>query len=350
MPFHLLDAMHREGFEEVRALHDRRSGLRAFLGVHDTARGPAFGGIRRWEYRDESEALLDCLRLARAMTRKCALAELPAGGAKLVVLAKSGVDWNGAYRYIGRAVEAMGGRFYTGPDVGTGDSELACVAEETAFVTKPGPAGPGALAESTAQGVFHSIATCLRHLDGEENWTARTVCVQGLGAVGSHLARFLMERGVHVLGADVDTERATVMEQELGIELVDPNLALDQSCDVLAPCALGGLLHDVTLERLRCRIVAGGANNVLARRLHGDRLHERGILYAPDFIVNSGALIRGALFHLDDHREPAEAIGERIGGTLETVLERSRAEDATPLRVAVAEADERILAWREASG
>ena len=347
MPIHLLDAMAREGFEEVRAIHDRRSGLRAFLAVHDTARGPAFGGMRRWDYRDEAEALLDVLRLSRAMTHKCALAELPAGGAKLVVIDRDGVDWARAYRHIGDVVESMAGRFYTGPDVGTGDEQLAHVAERTEYVTKPGPEGPGALAESTAEGVLHGIATCLQHLDGAEDWSERTVVVQGLGAVGSHLTRRLLGLGARVLGAELEPERAAAMSSEFGIEMLDTTTALEHECDVFAPCALGGGLHDVTLERLRCRVIAGGANNVLARPLHGDRLHERGILYAPDFVVNSGALIRGALFHLEGRRESVESIGERIGKTLDVVLERSRAEGAAPLRVAVAEAEERIRAWRD---
>jgi leucine dehydrogenase len=346
MSVHILDAMAREGFEEVLALHDHVSGLRAFLGIHDTTCGPAFGGIRRWTYRDEREALQDCLRLARAMTHKCALAELPAGGGKLVVLDRDDIDWERGYDYLGRVVERLAGRFYTGPDVGTGPEELARMARTTGFVTDPGPEGPGELPESTSEGVFQGIAAALARLDGEVDWAARTVVVQGLGEVGGRLARRLRGAGARVLAIEVDAERAERVARELELELLPPSAGLEEPCDVFAPCALGGILHDLALERLRCRVVAGAANNVLARPLHGDRLHERGILYAPDFIVNSGALIRGTLFHLEGRREPVHDIGVRIGRILASVLEHAAAEGEPPARVAVRLAEERIASWR----
>ncbi|MDA1266048.1 MAG: leucine dehydrogenase [Planctomycetota bacterium] len=348
MSIHVLDAMSREGFEELHALHDRRSGLRAFLGIHDTTRGPAFGGIRRWKYRDERSALSDCLRLSRAMTHKCALADLSAGGAKLVILDGGDEDWEAAYRHIGRVVERMAGRFYTGPDVGTGPIELSWLSQETAFATDPGPAGPGLLAESTAEGVFRGIEASLEHLDGEVDWPARRMVIQGLGAVGANLARRLVEQGATVLAADLDEELARRVCEELGLERLDPTRVISSPCDVFSPCALGGILHDVTLGRLDCRVVAGGANNVLAKSLHGDLLHERGILVPPDFVLNCGALIRGTIFHLEGRRESVEAIGLRIKGVLEQVLTRSQDEDAPPARVAVREAEERIAAWRDA--
>lgn len=350
MSVHILDAMAREGFESFVALHDRDSGLRAFLGIHDTTRGPAFGGVRRWEYRDERGALVDCLRLARAMTHKCALLDLPAGGAKVVVLDREGVDWEGAYRAIGRAVEAMGGRFYTGPDVGTGERELGWMSGETGFVTDPGPAGPGELANCTAEGVFQGMAAALSHLDGAPQWAERTVVIQGLGAVGWNLAERLIAQGARVIGSDVQVDRTDLAAARLGIETIRPGDELAVEADVLAPCAMGGILHDLTIERLRCRVVAGGANNVLAKPLHGDRLHEREILYVPDFVLNSGALIRGTIFHLEGRREPVVEVGERIGTTVASVLERAREAGEPPARTAVALADERIAAWRDPEG
>jgi len=346
MAVHILDAMAREGFEELIAINDRKSGLRAFLGVHDTVRGPAFGGMRRWTYRDERHALLDCLRLSRAMTQKCALADLPAGGAKLVIVDRPELDDEGAYRYIGRVVERMAGRYYTGPDVGTGPQELGWVASETNYVTNPGPEGPGELAECTAAGVFQGMAVALAHVDGEVDWPRRTVVVQGLGAVGRILARSLVEQGARVVGAEVDPERARSAAAELEIEMIPPASELDRECDVFAPCALGGIVHDLSLERLRCRIIAGAANNVLARKLHADHLRERGVLYAPDVVLNSGALIRGCIFHLENRREPVERIGERVARTLDGILERAKSEGATPSTVAMREADERIARWR----
>jgi leucine dehydrogenase len=346
MGVHILDAMAREGFEQVIALHDRRSRLRAFVGIHDSSAGPAFGGIRRWSYLDEDQALRDCLRLSLAMSHKCALAELPAGGAKIVVLDRTDLDVDGAYRAIGRCIESLDGRVYTGPDVGTGARELACVADETRFVTDPGPGGPGQLAEATAEGVFRGMGAALRHLDGEEDWSARTVVVQGLGEVGSLVAARLVARGARVLASEIDNERARAIARSLPIQLLEPSSEYDARCDVFAPCALGGILHDLTLTRLVCRVVAGAANNVLAKALHGDRLHELGILFAPDVVISAGALIRGAHFHLDGRKEPLETIGDQIAGTLTRLFERARAEHQPPARLAVREADERIARLR----
>ena len=347
MSVHILDAMAREGFEQVSAIHDRRSGLRAFLGIHDTVRGPAFGGIRRREYRDEREALFDCLRLSRAMSHKAALLDLRAGGGKIVLMDDEKVDWSRAYRHIGDVVETLGGTFYTGPDVNTGAEELASVAERTAYVTDPGDAGPGELAEATAEGVFQGMAAALRSRFGEEAWGDRVVVVQGLGAVGAGVARRARERGARVLGADVREATAIAVAADLDLELVDPGAAIETECDVFSPNALGGLLHDLSLSRLRCKIIAGGANNQLARMLVGDELHDMGILYTPDFVINSGALVRGTIFHLERRREPVEAIGRRIGEVAERLLERAVEEDDAPARVAIRVAEEQIAHWRD---
>jgi len=346
MEIHVLDAMAREGFEQVIALHDRDSGLRAFLGLHDTSVGPAFGGIRRWHYRDEREALRDCLRLAAAMSHKTVLADLPAGGGKLVALELPGVDWEKGYAYLGREVERLGGRFYTGPDVGTGERELAWIAGETGFVTRPDASGPGELPEATAAGVVAGMEAALCLLDGKSDWSRRKVVVQGLGGVGERVARALVHAGAQVLGSDIDGNRAERVAEELGIELLDPSHELDVECDIFSPCALGGIVHDLSLARLRCRIIVGAANNILARPEHGDRLHERGILFVPDVIVNAGALIRGAIFHLEGRREPVRLIGERVGSAVHAVLERAVQEGRPPARVATLEAEERLTRRR----
>lgn len=346
MTLQVLDAMARMGFEEVHCLHDQASGMRGFLAIHDTSAGPAFGGVRRMEYRTEEQALLDCLRLSRAMSHKCVLAELPAGGAKIVLLDGDEVDWPKAYRALGRVVQRLGGRLYTGPDVNTGEEELRAMVAETRFVTDPGPEGPGLLGESTAEGVFASMAAALEQLDGEVNWPGRTVVIQGLGVVGLALARRLAEQGAKVLASEIDGERAEAAAEELGLELLKAEHGLAVDCDVLSPCALGGILHDLSVERLRCRAVVGGANNVLARSLHGDRLHERGILYVPDFLANAGALIRGTLFHLEGERLAPEDIGRRVAGTVRSVLAQATGEDRPPARVAAEMAESRLEARR----
>jgi leucine dehydrogenase len=342
MSVHLLEVMSRDGFEEVQALHDRDTGATAFLAIHDSRRGPAFGGIRRRAYRDEREALGDCLNLARAMSHKCALLDLPAGGAKLVLVDQPDLDPRRAYAWVGRMIERQAGRLYAGPDLGTGPQELEVVARSTRYVTAPGPEGPGLLAEATAEGVFAGLVAGLEHLDGEADLTDRRIVVQGLGQVGSRLARRLAQAGATVLGAETDVERGAEVARELGIELVDPAREMTLSCDVFAPCAMGGILHEVSVERLQCRMIAGAANNVLARADHAERLHERGILYLPDIVLTAGALIRGALFHLENHREPLDRIGARIAASVRRVLHRAHEEDAPPARVAERDAQERL--------
>lgn len=342
MDTHVLEDMARGGFEMVIAVHDRRSRLRAFLALHDTSPGLALGGLRRWSYRSEDEALRDCLRLAEGMTYKCALAGLPAGGAKLVLLDAPELDLERAYEHVGELVQSLGGRFCTGPDVGTGERELAWVARRTGFVTRPGVEGPGDLADATAEGVFAGIGAALRHLDGEAELAGRRIVVQGVGSVGRRLAARLCAAGAEVLCSDIDLERGWDAARELGVELVDPSRELEVPCDVFAPCALGGIVHDLSIERLRCRIVAGAANNVLARELHADRLHARGILYAPDFAISSGALLRGGIFQLEGRRASLEEIGRRIEQTLASIFERAREEELPPARVALVEARQRM--------
>ena len=348
MERNLFDRMAQEGFERVIALQDRSSGLRGFIVLHDTSAGPAFGGVRRRTYRDEAEALADCMRLARAMTWKCAMLGLPAGGGKACLMDSAAVEWESAYEALGRAVEEQGGSYYTGPDVGTGERELGWIARKTERVTRPGEDGPLKLAESTAEGVFQGMCEALRFLDGEEDWPARRVVLQGLGEVGVRVARRLREAGAKVIASEVREERAIEVARELELELVNPRAEFDEPCDIFSPCALGGILHDITLARLRCRVIAGAANNVLARLDSGDHLHERGILYVPDILVSSGALLRGAVFHLEGTRVPVEVIGKRIGQAVREILEVAGEVGDAPIRVAMREAERRVRArWEK---
>jgi leucine dehydrogenase len=348
MEQNLFDRMAQEGFERVVALQDRRSGLRGFIVLHDTVAGPAFGGVRRRAYRDEAEALADCMRLARSMTWKCAMLDLPAGGAKTCLMDSAAVEWESAYEALGRVVEELGGKYYTGPDIGTSERELEWLSRTTTRVTRPGPDGPMELSEATAEGVFQGMVEALRSLDGEEDWPARRVVLQGLGEVGSRVARRLSEAGAKVIASEVREERALEVARELELELVNPRAEFDEPCDIFAPCALGGILHDITLARLRCRVIAGAANNVLARLDSGDDLHERGILYVPDILVSSGALLRGAVFHLEGTRLPVDVIGKRIGAAVREVLRVANEVGDAPIRVAMREAERRVRArWED---
>jgi leucine dehydrogenase len=348
MSIQLLSTLARERFEELVAVTDEESGLRAFIAIHDTSAGPAIGGVRRFEYTSESAALDDCLRLARAMTAKCILADLPAGGGKAVILDGPDLDVERAYRLFGRRVEQLGGAYYTGPDVGTGPRETAWMAAETRFAADPGPAGPGLLSQATAAGTFAGMAVALEHIDGETDWSRRTVVVQGLGQVGFELARRLRECDVRVMGSDLDPEHAARADRELGVEIVECGSEFRIECDVFSPNAMGGVLHDLNLRKLAARCVVGAANNPLASLEHGDRLHADGVLFVPDFVVNSGALVRGTLFHLEGRREPLEQIEARIATATRAIIERSDAEDLPPARVAEREVADRLALRRAA--
>lgn len=342
--------MAREGFEEVTAVHDRRSGLRAFVGIHDTSAGPAFGGIRRFAYRDERSALMDVLRLSVAMSHKCALADLDAGGGKIVILDRAALDLEGAYRAVGACVERLAGRYYAGPDVGTGEAELGWVRAATGHCVPPGERGPGDLSAATAAGVFAGLAAALRALDGEEDWARRTIVLQGLGRIGEELARRLRARDARVVASELDEPRARALGRELGLEIVAPGTEFDVACDVFSPCAMGGILHDLTIQRLRARAVCGAANNPLANGRHGERLHERGILYVPDVVVTSGAVLVGASFHLRGQRLALAEVERRVGALATRILGRARDEQASPARVAQEEATARLRRRRARAG
>ena len=328
-------------FEQIQILRDDAAGMLAFVAVHDTRRGPAFGGMRRWRYRHPGAALADALRLAEAMTLKCAAAGIPGGGAKVVLVDAPSLDRGAAYRRIGDFVEQMNGRYFTGPDVGTETQDLEEVARRTSFVARPDEIGN--LAEPTAVGVFAGLRAVGDRL-GCDGVRGLHVLVQGLGAVGRRLAQLLVGAGARVTVCDLDRELVEQVRTELGVEVVEPGLLLSITADVWAPCALGGVVHDLSLEHLKVRAIAGAANNVLAAPAHGAALFQRGILYAPDFVMNAGALIHGALNHLEGAPpEPAriEAIGARVGSILDASIAEGIAPELVAQRLARDELDKR---------
>jgi len=317
----LFEQMAAHDHEQVIALQNRATGLRGFLAIHDTTLGPALGGIRIWPYATDADALADALRLSRAMTYKASLAELPCGGGKVVMILHPGLKRAEAFEALGQLVESLRGRFFTGRDVGITDDDLAAVGRRTHYVACESSPALGDISEHTALGIWHGMRACLKFA----GLVKARVAVQGVGSVGLWLARILRREGMELLVADVDAQRAEQAGRELGARVVPPDEILRADCDLLAPCALGGVISTETLPRIRARIVCGSANNVLASAEAGDELARRGILYAPDYLVNAGGLIRGAEFYLlkrADSRPSLERIYDRMWRVLELARER----------------------------
>ena len=258
------------------------------IAVHGTRHGPAFGGIRRAVYAGVDSAVADALRLAHAMTLKCMTVGVAGGGGKCVLMDHPDLDAHRAYRWLGRHIEAMGGRFFTGPDVGTGPEQLAALAQTTRFAISPGDFD--GLTNATTSGVLAGLRAVARELD-EPGLGNLSFVIQGVGGVGARVAEQLVAAGGCVAIADTDAARVAATRDQLGVTVIAPEAVLATECDVFVPCAFGGVLAADTIARLRCRAVAGSANNQLTVPSDARLLADRGILYAPDFMVSAGGLI-----------------------------------------------------------
>jgi leucine dehydrogenase len=340
------DVMAARGHEQVVFVADAPSGLRAVIAVHSTALGPSLGGIRFWRYATEDDAVRDALRLSEAMTLKAAAAGLDQGGGKAVVLvgdpdAPRSVELLHA---LGRAIHELGGRYLAAEDVGATTRDMDVIAEVTPWVTGVDPAagGSGDPSPVTAVGVAAAMRAAMRQLDGEGRLAGRRVAVQGVGHVGAHLAGVLTEAGASVVVADTNTSRACDVAAKTGAEVLAPDEILEVECDVLSPCALGGVLDDITVPRLRCRAVCGAANNQLSDDAIDGLLAARGVLYAPDFVANAGGIINIAEEFTGYSRERALAGVARIEQTMARVFDRARASNVPPGAAAVAIARERL--------
>jgi leucine dehydrogenase len=346
----VFDKMAEQGHEQVIFCYDRASGLKAIIAIHDTALGPARGGTRYKEYQSEEEALDDVLRLAKGMSYKFAFTDMPRGGGKAVILRDDPhqtTDKRLLLRAYGRFVQLLAGRFGTGPDLGTNSRDMVAVAEQTDYVWAVDTAvgGTGDSTPLTAKGVLAGMGAALEEVDGNGALEGRRVAVQGLGGVGAQLAELLVTAGASVIGSDLDPGRAKELADRLGLTLVDPEQVYEVDCDVFSPNAVGGVLNQHTIQRLRCRIVAGGANNQLATPRDGVRLWERGIVYVPDYVINSAApyAVIGA-GELGYSPERLMASVQSVVSAVRVVLRRARAEGQPTAQVADAIAEERIAA------
>jgi leucine dehydrogenase len=328
-----------DAHEALHLVHDHASGLTAVVAIHSTALGPAAGGTRFWHYADKADALTDALRLSRGMSFKNAMAGLPMGGGKAVILSDAaGTKTPEMLAAFGRAIEALGGQYVTAQDVGMSNADLVAVAKQTRHITGlpvEGDAAGGDSGPSTAMGVFLGLKAAAKRTLGRDYMRGVHVSIQGVGSVGGGLARLLAGEGATLTLADVSADKAAALASELGAKAVGAEEILGIEADVFSPCALGAILTPESIDGLRVAAVAGGANNQLAAPEDGDRLHARGILFAPDYVINAGGIINVALQYLgqSDRAEVAAQVA-RIPGRLESIWAESASTGEAPARVA----------------
>src|SRR5207302_1252265 len=331
-------------YEEVVFFHDPPSGLRAIVAIHSTTLGPALGGTRFYPFPSDQEAFRDVLRLAKGMTYKAAAAGLDLGGGKAVIIGDpKRIKTEELLRAYGRFVESLGGRYITAEDVGTSREDMDVIRRETRYVTGVSAAlgGSGDPSPLTAYGVHLGMLACAEEAWGEHSLEGRTVAVQGVGKVGYHLVKHLVEGGARVVVADVDVDAVATCVRDFGVDVVETDKVHAHPCDIFAPCALGGVIRDDTLPDLKCRVVAGSANNQLERLEHGEALAAAGIVYAPDYVINAGGLITVADELLGYRDDRAKAAIAGIYRTLREIFSMSRADG-----VSTAEAADRFARSR----
>jgi leucine dehydrogenase len=333
-----------QGHEQVVFCHEPSCGYKGIIAIHDTTLGPSLGGTRFWNYASDEEALTDVLRLSRGMTYKAAVAGLNLGGGKAVIIGDPRTTRREMiFRAHGRFIESLGGRYITAEDVGTSVTDMDYVSMETSYVSGlPGKSGDPS--PVTAFGTYQGMKAAALEKYGSDGLAGKTVAVQGAGHVGYYLCAHLAGEGARIIVADIDAERVGRVVKEFGAEAVDADAIYGVEADIYAPCALGATINDETIPQLRADIVAGAANNQLEEPRHGDELHRRGILYAPDYVINAGGVINvyGEVKGWLPEQSMRKA-GE-IFGTLVRLFELARDEGLPTYRAADRLAEERIEA------
>jgi len=332
--------------EQMVFCRDGSSGLAAVIAVHSTVLGPALGGCRMWPYANEGEAIEDVLRLSRGMTYKAAVAGLNLGGGKAVIMGDSRTQKTEAlFRTFGRFVHSLGGRYITAEDVGTTVHDIEWVRMETPYATgiSHGMGGSGDPSPMTAWGVYKGMKACAEKALGKDSLTGLRVAIQGLGNTGYHLARYLTADRVHLVVTDIDPARVDRVAKEFNAEPVAEDKIYDVDAEIFAPCALGAVVNDATFSRMKFKIIAGTANNVLEdEERHGQAVRKRGILYAPDFVINCGGLINVASelegYNVDKVRRQID----NVAGTLHEIFAVSDREGIPTIEAANRVAEQRI--------
>lgn len=337
------------GHEQVVFWSDPTTGLKAIIAIHDTTLGPASGGTRMWPYETQADALQDALRLSRAMTYKAAAADLPLGGGKAVLIGDSRtLKTEALLRSFGTFVDTLGGRFLTTTDVGTSMRDLEYIHLETKHVLglPVAAGGSGDTSIMTGLGIYLGMKACAKETWGSDSLKGKKVAMQGFGKVAFNVAHHLLKEDAHLVVTDI-YDSALDKARDLGLKVVAPDKILDQECDIFSPCALGGVINRESIPRLKCRIVAGAANNQLLTEEDGERLHRRGILYGPDYIINAGGIINaasevGMAYNADRAREKTERIYDIMG----RVIQISKSQEVPTSCAADRLAEERIASVR----
>jgi leucine dehydrogenase len=349
----VLDRMEVNDHEEVLFCHDRTTGLKAIIAVHDTTLGPALGGTRMWAYASEADALHDVIRLSRGMTYKSALAGLDLGGGKAVIIGDARTQKTEAmFRRFGRFVQSLNGRYITAEDVGMSTTEMVNIRKETSYVAglPEEMGGSGDPSPVTAYGVFCGMKAAAKTAYGNDSLKGRKVAVQGAGNVGRYLVGHLVEEGAVVFLTDIHEDKlAAIKVTHPSVTVVAPDDIYGLDMDIYSPCALGATVNDDTLARLTCSIIAGAANNQLAdEKKHGKAVMDKGILYAPDFLINAGGIINCSWELRGYNRKAALNQTENIYNTALAIFSRSAKENIPTYLAANEAAEARVRSMKQA--
>lgn len=337
--------MEKYDYEQIVMCQDQSSGLKAIIAIHDTTLGPALGGTRMWTYASEEDAIEDALRLARGMTYKNAAAGLNLGGGKTVIMGDPFKDKNDEmFRALGRFIQGMNGRYITAEDVGTTVADMDLIHEETDYVTGISPAfgSSGNPSPVTAYGVYVGMKAATKEAFGSDDLKGKKVAVQGLGNVAYTLCNYLYEEGAELVVTDINKLAVTRVVEEFGATAVEPDEIYKQEVDIFSPCALGAIINDQTIPQLKAKVIAGSANNQLQHSIHGQILHEAGIVYAPDYVINAGGVINVADELYGYNRERAMKRVEGIYDSIAKIMEISKKNNIPTYLAANQLAEDRI--------
>ncbi|WP_018923885.1 Glu/Leu/Phe/Val family dehydrogenase [Salsuginibacillus kocurii] len=346
----LFETMESYDYEQVVVCQDKASGLKAIIAIHDTTLGPALGGTRMWKYNSEEEAFEDALRLAKGMTYKNAAAGLNLGGGKTVIMGDPRADKNEEmFRAFGRYIQGLNGRYITAEDVGTTVEDMDYIHEETDYVTGISPAfgSSGNPSPITAYGAYVGMKAAAKEAYGSDDLSGKTVAVQGVGNVAYNLCKHLDEEGVSLIVTDIHKPSVERAVNDFGATYVEPDEIYDQECDIFAPCALGAVINDDTINRIKARVIAGAANNQLKSNAHGEQLHENGVVYAPDYVINAGGVINVADELYGYNRERALKRVETVYDNIQRVFDIARRDEIPSYLAADRMAEERIANMRK---